>query len=79
MKIKLNFPIYNKSDLFFKHKIRLELLQAIYGDNATAEDIKKKNEEIKGAKRKWKTQLFVNLWNDLQTPLKSLLNNTCIH
>ena len=46
---KLNFDLYNKSDLFFKYKIRLELLQAIYGENATIEDIKKKNEEIKGA------------------------------
>lgn len=51
-KHNLQFEIVNKSDLFFKYKIRLELLQAIYGDKATAEDIKKKNEEIrKGGKR----------------------------
>lgn len=50
-KHNVQFEILNKSDLFFKYKIRLELLQAIYGDNATAEDIKKKNEEIKGAKK----------------------------
>ena len=47
---KLNFKLYNKSDLFIKYKIKLELLMAIYGDNATAEDVNKKNEEIKGAK-----------------------------
>lgn len=52
MKIKLNFDLYNKSDLFFKYKIRLELLQAIYGDNATIEDINKKNEEIKKGGRR---------------------------
>jgi hypothetical protein len=51
-KHKLNFEIVNKSDLFFKYKIRLELLQAIYGDNATAEDIKKKNEEIRKGDRR---------------------------
>ena len=51
-KYKLNFEIVNKSDLFFKYKIRLELLQAIYGDNATAKDINKKNKEIrKGGRR----------------------------
>ena len=58
-KYKLNFEIVNKSDLFFKYKIRLELLQAIYGDNATAEDIKKKNEEIRKGGRRWKT--FLNI------------------
>lgn len=51
----LSFKIYNKSDLFFKYKIRLELLQAIYGDNATAEEIKKKNEEIRKGGRRWAT------------------------
>lgn len=50
MRNKLNFEIVNKSDLFFKYLARLNFLMAIYGDNATAEDIKKKNEEIKGAK-----------------------------
>jgi hypothetical protein len=51
-KHKLNFPIYNKSDLFFKYLVKLNFLMAIYGDNATAEDIKKKNEEIrKGGRR----------------------------
>jgi hypothetical protein len=50
MKNNLNFEIVNKSDLFIKYKIRLELLQAIYGENATIEDINKKNEEIKGTK-----------------------------
>jgi hypothetical protein len=50
-KHNVKFEIVNKSDLFFKYKIRLELLQAIYGDNATTEEINKKNEEIrKGAK-----------------------------
>jgi hypothetical protein len=28
---------------------------AIYGDNATAEDIKKKNEEIRKGGRRWAT------------------------
>jgi hypothetical protein len=52
MKNKLNFEIVNKSDLFFKYLARLNFLQAIYGDNATAEDIKKKNQEIrKGGKK----------------------------
>lgn len=46
-KHKLNFEIVNKSDLFFKYLARLQFLQAIYGGSATAEDIKKKNEEIK--------------------------------
>jgi hypothetical protein len=51
-KHNINFELYNKSDLFFKYKIRLELLQAIYGDNATVEEINKKNEEIrKGGRR----------------------------
>ena len=27
----------------------------------------------------WKIQSFANLWNDLQTRPKSLLNNTCTH
>ena len=48
----LNFKIYNKSKLFLKYKTKLDFLMAIYGDNATAEDIRKKNEEIrKGGKR----------------------------
>jgi hypothetical protein len=52
MKINLHFERVNKSNLFFKYLARLQFLQAIYGDNATAEDIKKKNEEIrKGGKR----------------------------
>lgn len=51
-KHNINFKIVNKSDLFFKYKIRLELLQAIYGDNATAKDINKKNEEIRKGGRK---------------------------
>jgi hypothetical protein len=51
-KYKLKFEIVNKSDLFFKYLARLNFLQTIYGDNATAEDIKKKNEEIrKGGKK----------------------------
>lgn len=53
-KHKLNFGIANKSDLFFKYLAKLHFLQAIYGDNATAEAINKKNEEIKGG-RKWET------------------------
>ena len=48
MKINLNFNLYNKSDLFFKYLARLNFLMAIYGDNATIEDINKKDEEIKG-------------------------------
>ena len=51
-KHNLNFEIVNKSDLFFKYLARLKFLMAIYGDNATAEQINKKNEEIKkGGKR----------------------------
>ena len=50
----LNFNLYNKSNLFFKYKIRLELLQAIYGDNATIEDIKKKNEFLRKEQERWK-------------------------
>ena len=46
-KHNINFEIVNKSDLFFKYSAKLQFLQAIYGDNATAEDIKKKNEEIR--------------------------------
>jgi hypothetical protein len=38
-KNKLNFNLYNKSDVFIKCKIQLELLQAIYGDNAKVSDI----------------------------------------
>lgn len=40
---KLNFEIYNKSDLFFKYKIKLEILMAIYGDNARVYDIIKRS------------------------------------
>ena len=54
-KYKLNFEIVNKSDLFFKYMARLQFLQAIYGDNATAEDVKKKNEEIRKGGNLWKT------------------------
>ena len=43
----LNFELYNNSDLFIKYKIKIETLMAIFGDNATIEDIKKKDEEIK--------------------------------
>lgn len=51
-KYKLNFEIVNKSDLFFKYMARLNFLMLLYGKNATAEDIKKKNEEIrKGGRR----------------------------
>jgi hypothetical protein len=51
-KYKLKFEIVNKSDLFFKYMARLQFLQAIYGDNATVEEISKKNEEIrKGGRR----------------------------
>ena len=46
-KHSIKFEIVNKSDLFFKYLARLHFLQVIYGDNATIEDIKKKNEEIK--------------------------------
>lgn len=55
----LNFKIYNKSDAFIKCKMRLELLIAIYGDNATIKDIKKKNEKIRKGGKKWKT--FLNI------------------
>ena len=58
-KYKLNFEIVNKSNLFFKYSARLHFLQAIYGDNATAEDIKKKNEEIRKGGIRWKT--FLNI------------------
>ena len=54
MKIKLDFDLYNKSDLFFKYLARLNFLMAIYGDNATAEEIKKKNEEIRKGGKRWK-------------------------
>jgi hypothetical protein len=51
-KYRIYFEIVNKSDLFFKYMARLQFLQAIYGDDATAEDINKKNEEIrKGGRR----------------------------
>jgi hypothetical protein len=51
-KHNLQFEIVNKSDLFFKYLAKLHFLMAIYGDNATAEDINKKNEEIrKGGRR----------------------------
>ena len=50
---KLNFELYNKSDIFIKCKIQLELLMAIYGDNATAEDIKKKNEFLRKEQERW--------------------------
>ena len=51
-KHNLKFEILNKSDLFYKYMARLQFLQAIYGDNATIEEINKKNEEIrKGGKR----------------------------
>lgn len=53
-KYKLNFEIVNKSDLFFKYLARLQFLQAIYGDNATAEEINKKNEEIRKGGKRWK-------------------------
>ena len=43
--------------LTYKYKAKLYFLQSIYGENATAEEINKKNEEIKGAKkRRWKQQ-----------------------
>lgn len=58
-KHNINFELYNKSDLFRKYKIKLEILQAIYGDNATAEEINKKNEEIRKGGRRWKT--FLNI------------------
>jgi hypothetical protein len=50
-KHNVKFEIVNKSNLFFKYMARLQFLMAIYGDNATAEGINKKNEEIKGGKR----------------------------
>ena len=52
-KYKIEFTeVFNKSDVFMRCKIKLEILQAIHGDNATAEDVKKKNEEIrKGGRR----------------------------
>ena len=53
-KYKLQFEIVNKSDLFFKYLARLQFFQAIYGDNATAEDVKKKNEKIMKGGRRWK-------------------------
>ena len=43
----LNFDLYNKSDIFIKCKIQLELLMAIYGDNARVSDIIK----TKGGKK----------------------------
>lgn len=43
-KHKIDFEIVNKSDLFFKYKIRLEILQAIYGDNAKIYDIMRKEQ-----------------------------------
>ena len=51
-KYKLNFEIVNKSELFFKYMARLEFLMAVYGDNATAEEISKKNEEIRKGDKK---------------------------
>lgn len=54
MKNKLNFEIVNKSNLFFKYMTKLHFLQAMHGDNATAEDIKKKNEEIRKGGKRWK-------------------------
>lgn len=36
---KLNFEICNNSDLFWKCKIRLEMLMAVYGDNAKVYDL----------------------------------------
>jgi hypothetical protein len=51
-KHNINFEIVNKSDLFWKYWARLHFLMAIYGDNATAEDINKKNEEIKKGGKK---------------------------
>jgi hypothetical protein len=35
----LNFGLYNKSDIFIKCKVRLEMLMAIYGDNAKVYDL----------------------------------------
>ena len=50
-KHNVKFEIVNKSDLFWKYLSRLQFLQAIYGDNATVEEINKKNEEfMKGGK-----------------------------
>ena len=53
-KYKLNFEMVNKSDLFFKYLARLQFLILIYGENATAEQINKKNEEIRKGGRRWK-------------------------
>jgi hypothetical protein len=52
MKINLHFERINKSTIFFKCLARLEILMLYYGDNATAEEINKKNEEIRKGDRK---------------------------
>lgn len=51
-KCKIEFiEVFNKSEVFIRCKIKLEILQAIYGDDATVEEISKKNKEIrKGGK-----------------------------
>ena len=36
---KINFELYNTSDIFLKYKMHLELLMAIYGDNVRISDI----------------------------------------
>ena len=36
---KLVFEICNNSDLFWKCKVRLEMLMAVYGDNAKVYDL----------------------------------------
>ena len=39
----LNFELYNTSDMFLRCKIRLEILMAIYGDDAKVYDLRRKN------------------------------------
>ena len=51
----LKFEIINKSDLFWKYLLKIDFLKMIYGDNATSEDVKKKNEEIRKGGRRWAT------------------------